>query len=1515
MAGGLWGGGLSLLAQQNNPGVVALLGGAGAVIGGGTAWGITRFGLRPTPAQSFFFANTTAWGTLAGLMAWRASGSDNPKLKYGLLVGGETAGLTMGIVGARLWSWTPGQILLADSLLLGAGLTGLGASRLMGQDWSARTSPAVGYAVAPAMVAAAVAARYLPVTGRDIGLMAMGGLWGGWTGSLIASGASGTSLLGGHQGQGGALLGLGAGFLSLAALSPWLEVRPGTLARVTGGMGAGNLLGLGVGLLAEPDGKHATLGAGLGGVGYAIGALALAPHLRLGPNWGDMMAMGTVYGAGSWALASVAAGDETIPTSRRVGGALVGAVAGGTIGLIASGTFRPTAIDYGTVMATNLAGLSMGLGLARLTTNQQGTPDLIGALAGSALGMAGGAAFTHAGQLRPPSVLAGVVGGAYGLFVGTLAPTLGQANWSQSRRTSGGSWLGLGLGAVGATALGQWLEVSNPQNLLLLSAGSLGLGLGYGAGLMASDHDTRPARIGALAAPAVLAGGAMLLDRSLHLSDGLGPNALPLATMGAAVGAMEGGLLAHAIAKGDPRGHQLGGGMLAGASAGLASGLVLSKFVRPAGQDYFLVGAGNLLGLSLGHGIGRMAVAPTRQDTVLPTLRQAGCFAGTMGAALASHSLAWRWTDNLALGYGSTFGGLLGTFVPALLSPSLMNDSAKDRRFREGGASTGIAVGGLAAAALAHAGQASPAQVHFATGATSLGLGVGLGLGMALPDDSSRPERIGLVAGGLGFALGAIALDRAWHLSSLEGMHQPLNLAVAGALVGGVEGALLAGAMDPSGRMSLTPKTRLSGGVLFGTSLGASSGFLLSRFVRPSDQEIVISMLGGTLGGGLGLGVSMLATTQAGRSDTLATMSGSLGALAGAALAAHVNALRLDAPALVTGLAYGGFIGALAPGLGDARWPGWTRKTTGGLLAGGAGGALISSVIASTTPISPAHTGATAAAGLDGLLGGLGFGLLLDDHSSRGARIGMVAGSAVGLTAGAALFPYLAFDDTDPYLIGGLTALGVWNGVWLPAIGHAHSDEVSGRRRWGGALAGGASAALLGSGLAACLKLDTDLMANALLMDVMLAGAGAGAGALASPRYDAPVIGMLGGGLAGLVLGGALHSQIDVRREDAPWLALASLEGLWLGAWLPHVLYRGEDVNQRREIGGLVLGGLGGAAFATLTSPWVKLTGNQAALVGTGTAIGAALAGGSVLLAEDLHDRRGVGILLGGTALGAGAGTLLASHLNLDTELVAYVGGGAVLGGSEGLVFAWAGRGSSRADYAGAGLLGAGLGAALGMTHGIGDSQSASRKLAAGGFAAWGAWVGAFGGALANRDPHEVTLGGLAGANLGALAGYLLLSQEWVEPRDFGWLSLFGAGGAVLGSGAGAIFSSKTDPRPVLAGLTIGPAVGITVGALVLPKLRALTHANDEKVTIFHFGGRKVAGMSVTLGEAATGDLTSADVLATRSAPGLLSRTAHHLGQAFEITQWTPFVAALPPTPGDPSGSAPFIFGVSGNWK
>ena len=53
------------------------------------------------------------------------------------------------------------------------------------------------------------------------------------------------------------------------------------------------------------------------------------------------------------------------------------------------------------------------------------------------------------------------------------------------------------------------------------------------------------------------------------------------------------------------------------------------------------------------------------------------------------------------------------------------------------------------------------------------------------------------------------------------------------------------------------------------------------------------------------------------------------------------------------------------------------------------------------------------------------------------------------------------------------------------------------------------------------------------------------------------------------------------------------------------------------------------------------------------------------------------------------------------------------------------------------------------------------QALVASGFSAWGGWVGSFAGAYANRDSHEVVLGGLAAANVGFLAGTGLCATTW----------------------------------------------------------------------------------------------------------------------------------------------------------
>ena len=409
---------------------------------------------------------------------------------------------------------------------------------------------------------------------------------------------------------------------------------------------------------------------------------------------------------------------------------------------------------------------------------------------------------------------------------------------------------------------------------------------------------------------------------------------------------------------------------------------------------------------------------------------------------------------------------------------------------------------------------------------------------------------------------------------------------------------------------------------------------------------------------------------------------------------------------------------------------------------------------------------------------------------------------------------------------------------------------------------------------------------------------------------------MLAMGGAGLLLGGVLHNHINLNEDDAPFLTFAGAEGLWFGGFLPYVLRPSQDVQSRQIFAGLAAGGLGATGVAILTSrlinPSSEPSSERLAKASLGSVIGAELAGGAALLTDSLHDQRGYGLMLGGTAVGLGLGVLAAPYVDMHGNGVSTVVAGSALGAAEGLVFAWAGRGSGGNDYAGASLIGAGLGAGLGVATATSTDLGTSKALTSTGFAAWGAWTGAFAGALASRDSHEVTLGGLGGANLGALLGYGLVKTDLVDPRDFGWLSLAGAVGTALAGGVGAALSSKDDPRLALAGLAAGPLVGIATGAVLVPRLRASGSSQSMFVP-----GRQVAGVSFRLGDSAGGSdnvqVNSADVLASAQ-PSTIKHALHRLRNLFDVASWSPMIGALPQEPGTP-GAAPFLMGVTGTLR
>jgi hypothetical protein len=230
--------------------------------------------------------------------------------------------------------------------------------------------------------------------------------------------------------------------------------------------------------------------------------------------------------------------------------------------------------------------------------------------------------------------------------------------------------------------------------------------------------------------------------------------------------------------------------------------------------------------------------------------------------------------------------------------------------------------------------------------------------------------------------------------------------------------------------------------------------------------------------------------------------------------------------------------------------------------------------------------------------------------------------------------------------------------------------------------------------------------------------------------------------------------------------------------------------------------------------------------------------------------------------------------------------------------------------------VGGGVGAALGLAAAATPTDDRSAAPAAAGFAAWGAWVGSFSGSLVHNDPHEIVLGGLLGANAGFLAGYGLLSQDVVEPRDFGWLSLFGALGTVAGAGVAAPFSGGSSTA-IRAGLAVGPAVGMIAGALVLPRLRKAIASNDDGGPTGATRARRHPAAGDTEPETAEAlDSGGADVGRPRSTDAsdpTESTVSRRLAQVGAVTDWAPLVGALPASPD--TGPAPVLFGLTGHWK
>jgi hypothetical protein len=1226
-----------------------------------------------------------------------------------------------------------------------------------------------------------------------------------------------------------------------------------------------------------------------GSAGAVIGAGTTWGLSRFGyrPTLAQAAWYATATTWGTLAGATISSGAGFAGTRLRYGSIMLGEVVGLGTGIATAKAITWTGPQV--VVANSLvlgAGL-VGLGVDRLRA-PGGPPSRVAALA-VVPWMVGSAFAAHALDPTPNDLHLMFVSATGGAWTGGLLTSglESQPLW-RSRVGHGGLALGAGGGyllAAGASAFSDVPPARTWAAGLMLPLGNV---VGLGVEKMARPGAPERWNFGTGVGGAAFAMGTFLYQ--------------PYAKFGASAPSMgvTGFLVAPAVAAGafaardgvSPRGdakEQRDGAVQAAAVVGSVAGVLASRHFDPDPLDELTTTAFTGLGMSGGLGVAKLAVATRGTGDAVGVAAGAGV--GFVGGAIFSHFARLRAPEVGAGFVGAGAGAFAGALALTLREPTWQGSR------RDGaGLALGVPLGAVAGGALARALDADGGNVREAMWAGVLGVGAGAGVGFLLPGDArdTRALRASTLAGLGAFIAGSILLEPELHLGAEGTGPGGAPLFWEGSLVGGAWGLMAGSLLDPTANAR-----HRTGGALAGASLGATTGLVLSKVVEPRPQGYWLTLATGTAGALGGWGVSELAFPTGGRHDTGAALTGSVVGFVGGAAASRVLDLdTVDTHAGLLGAPYGALLGGLATSLAAPTGAGRAREIAGGALVGASVGGLGGLALRQATQASDRAVALTALGGLDGLAGGFGVGLMLDPSGSRAERAGALVGGVAGLGVGAALWPRLTFDAGDGSLVEGAGVAAAWAGLWLPALGAARWDDVSRVRMAGGLLAGLGVGTIGASALTPVLAIDGDLVDNALWMDAVFSGAGAGAGVLLSGRADRQAAALLGAGTAGLVLGGALHDRIDLNEEDAPWLTLGVLEGAWLGAWAPYAIYPRADVTGGREFAGLAAGTLGLAGVAALSSGGVHLDGGDAALAVTGSAIGGALAGGVALLSTQLHDQSSAGVVLGGSLVGVAAGAALAPHLDFEGRAFPYAALGATLGSSEASLFTWASRGATNDDYAGAALIGAGAGATLGLAAAAHPFLTAPSALASSGFAAWGAWMGAFAGAATDPRAPRISGFGMAGADVSFLAGYGLLKLDVLEPRDFGWISLGGALGTVAGGIGGAVFTKSSDRAPLWVGLSVGPVAGMIASGVALPWLRKLHTVPVASSALSPRGARGGAPASVGGGSG------EADEPVTRPA---------RFNQVLAVEQCAPFFGALPTTPDSPA-PPPVLLGVTGLW-
>ena len=536
--------------------------------------------------------------------------------------------------------------------------------------------------------------RFTEYPESSLPLLGIAGLWGAWHGLWLGQTlqpSHGDNLVVG----GGTLFGLGTSVGAAAIVSQMMTVEFDELGEATVVMGAGDLLGAGVGKLMRLERGWQTALFEIGGVTGIAAGLALADRTTYSGTDVALIGMTSALGAGHGAMLGVMLADANGDLADSAwGGVMLGAGLGLGGGMALAQVQELESGDLVEIGLATLAGDAIGAGLGHWLRMEQNAH--LGLVQAGGLGMAALAlAFAGDTRFHQDDRILTLFATSYGGWMGGWAPVMWQDDQDELGADSGlGVVLGSGAGMLAGGIASQLTDYS------LKDTGEIAFGaattsvLGAGLGLLASpDTDLWVGLMEATSLAGTLGIATIAPDTTYSGSDAV------LGTLAAIYGVYQGAGLSLLL---DANDDQVAGAMMTAGAIGALGGSYLGKYLKLDGSDIWMLLAGSAWGVWIGIwtaaavdqldtggqdnpfflGVGTTAVAtdatlvatsiaisklvgmPPKQFAWISVAGGLGLVGGLLGSYLSGGDAM---SPQMGIAVGSTGGLLIGTVITGFL--------------------------------------------------------------------------------------------------------------------------------------------------------------------------------------------------------------------------------------------------------------------------------------------------------------------------------------------------------------------------------------------------------------------------------------------------------------------------------------------------------------------------------------------------------------------------------------------------------------------------------------------------------------------------------------------------------------------------------------------------------------------------------------------------------------------------------------------------------------------------------